>query len=254
MTRVPWFALMAAAIVLLICAHPAAAIPAAPQVSRVTAFDRYVIGGGWVTIGLLIPISFIALSLVIQNIMRLRNAMVRSAEVLQGICSMMQQGDYVGAVRVCTADPSTMAQIAHSGFQCAAEGPVVMRRMMEQTLDERAAVLLRRLDYLNLIGHVAPMVGLFGTVHGIIGMFSSIAEEGGIPVMSSISEDLGAALIATFWGLLIAIPSLAAFHILRGKADIFLQQCSAGIDRIMLALRRKPTPAPAPRPAALQPT
>lgn len=121
---------------------------------------------------------------------------------------------------------------------------------MEQALDERAVGLLRGLEYLNLIGHVAPMVGLFGTVNGIIGMFGSIAGAGGIPVMSSISQDLGAALVATFWGLLVSIPSLTVFHILRGKVDILLQQCSTGIDRVMLTLKRRTGASPRPAVAA----
>jgi biopolymer transport protein ExbB len=210
---------------------------------RVSAFERYVLGGGWVTMGLLIPISIIALSLVIQNMIKTRQEMTGSTAALQRLSDLVRKGDYAEAVRDSAADRSIMGYVLHSGFQSAPHGTAAMRRAMEQALDERAVSLLRRLEYVSLIGHVAPMVGLFGTVHGIIGMFGSIAEEGGIPVMANISHDLGAALVATFWGLMIAVPSLAAFGIMRGKADILLQQCSMGIDAIMRQLHRKPARA-----------
>ncbi len=207
---------------------------------HVSAFERYVMGGGWVTHFLLIPLSVTALSIVIRNGIKTRQEMKGSTASLHRLSDLLRKGDYAEAVRDAAADPSIMAYVLHSGFQCAPHGMVAMRRAMDLALDERATSLLRRLDYVSLIGHVAPMVGLFGTVHGIIGMFGSIADEGGIPVMASISDDLGAALVATFWGLMIAVPSLVAFNILRGKADIVLQQCSMGIDTIMRQLHRKP--------------
>jgi biopolymer transport protein ExbB len=227
-------------------ASPARAFPdgsSAVSVHHASAFERYVLGGGWVTMGLLIPISIIALSLVIQNMIKTRQEMTGSTAALQRLSDLVRKGDYAEAVRDSAADRSIMGYVLHSGFQCAPHGTAAMRRAMEQALDERAVSLLRRLEYVSLIGHVAPMVGLFGTVHGIIGMFGSIAEEGGIPVMANISHDLGAALVATFWGLMIAVPSLAAFSVMRGKADGLLQQCSMGIDTIMRQLHRKPARA-----------
>ncbi len=218
---------------------PADSTAAAPR--HVSVFERYVLGGGWVTIGLLIPISITALSLVIKNIIKMRQELTGSTATLQRLTDLVRKGDYAAAVQEAAADPTVMGHVLHSGFQCAPHGTIAMRRAMEQALDERAVAMLRRLEYVSLIGHVAPMVGLFGTVHGIIGMFGSIADEGGIPVMASISHDLGAALVATFWGLMIAVPSLAAYSVMRGKADVVLQQCSMGIDSIMRQLQRKPT-------------
>ena len=118
---------------------------------------------------------------------------------------------------------------------------------MEEALEEHAAKLSRKIEHLNLIGSVAPMVGLFGTVYGIIGMFISISDSGGIPVMSRISHDLGNALVATFWGLLVAIPALAVFGLLRNRIDVLLGECAATAERLMAVF--KPQPAEMPRAA-----
>ena len=120
---------------------------------------------------------------------------------------------------------------------------------MEDALEERGARLSRKIEYLNLIGNVAPMLGLFGTVHGIIGMFISISEAGGIPVMSRISHNLGTALVATFWGLLIAIPSLTVFGLLRNRIDVLLGECAIAAERLMAAFRPSAMAAETPHTA-----
>jgi biopolymer transport protein ExbB len=105
---------------------------------------------------------------------------------------------------------------------------------MQEQLEEHAVRLHRKIEYLNLIGSVAPMLGLLGTVHGIIGMFISIAEAGGVPVMANISADLGQALVATFWGLLIAIPSLVVFGWLRHRIDNLMTDCASAAEQLLL--------------------
>jgi biopolymer transport protein ExbB len=213
--------------------------------AKTNAFDRYVLQGGWVTIWLLLPISIAALSLIIKNWIHPQRITVLPTATIEAVCDLLQRGQYAAAIDTCAQDPSVLAQIIHGGFRGASEGLATVKRQMEQQVDEHAVLLLRRLEYLNLLGHVAPMVGLFGTVQGIINMFGSISESGGIPVMSRISEDLGTALVATFWGLLIAIPSLSFFTLLRGRVDVFVQQSTMAIDKVLLALKRKPAAAPA---------
>jgi biopolymer transport protein ExbB len=193
-----------------------------------------------VTIGILLPLSITAVAIMVQNFVGTRRGATAPARTLENIRRALQRGDYAGAMRVCTEDRSALAYVIHAGFRRAPEGLAAVRRAMEIAAEERSVALLRTMEYLNLIGHVAPMVGLFGTVNGIIGMFGSIASAGGIPVMSSISHDLGAALVATFWGLLIAIPSLAAFGILRGRLDAFVLECSSAIDRVVGDLQHRP--------------
>jgi len=73
-------------------------------------------------------------------------------------------------------------------------------------------------------------------------MFGSISESGGVPVMSRISADLGSALVATFWGLFIAIPSLTVFGILRNRVDVLMQECAVAAESLTAKFR---TPASA---------
>ena len=82
--------------------------------------------------------------------------------------------------------------------------------------------LMRRIEYLNVIGNVSPMIGLFGTVVGMILAFLEIASRhGGMPAADKLAGNIGIALVTTLWGLGIAIPALSAFALFRNRIDTY---------------------------------
>jgi len=229
--------------------------PPANDVTR--AFDRYVVQGGWVTIFGLIPLSIAALALTLQYFVQIRRNNIIPQPLIRQLDGLFASKRYADALALVREDRSAMGYVILRGMTAAQDGLVAMEQVMEDALEDRATRLHRGLEYINLIGSVAPMIGLFGTVHGIIGMFGSISESGGIPVMSRISHDLGTALVATFWGLLIAIPSLTCFGILRNRVDILMGECAAAAENLTARFRSAPTdgqPAGQPPRAVLEPS
>ncbi|MBI1826768.1 MAG: MotA/TolQ/ExbB proton channel family protein [Planctomycetes bacterium] len=208
-----------------------------PEQTVMRAFDHYVVRGGWVTWLALIPLSVTALALIIDCGLTIRRASVMPAGTVKMLSDLLARGAYPEAVRLVADERSALARIIHSGMTEARNGYSAMERAMEDAVDEQAARFSRKIEYLNVIGNVAPMIGLFGTVGGIIRMFISIADAGGIPVMQRISSDLGTALVATYWGLLVAIPALSVFGLLRNRIDALLAECAVVADRMMSVFR-----------------
>ncbi len=79
--------------------------------------------------------------------------------------------------------------------------------------------LLRKIQWLDLIGNVSPMLGLLGTVWGMINAFMEIKDAGGIPPADKLAGSIGIALVTTLLGLAVAIPSLTVFSIMRARID-----------------------------------
>jgi biopolymer transport protein ExbB len=79
--------------------------------------------------------------------------------------------------------------------------------------------LEHRLSYIALIGTISPMVGLFGTVDGMVRSFSVIATSTAAPQPKELAEGISTALLTTLVGLAIAIPAIAAYSILRNRID-----------------------------------
>lgn len=224
------------------------------------AFDHYVVRGGWITWAVLIPLSVTALAFAVLYSVTISRRGLIPPTTVQNLSELFEKGAYADAVKYTSEDQSVLSYVVYSGLVEARNGYASMERAMEEAIDEQAARLSRKIEYLNIIGNVAPMVGLFGTVHGIIGMFISIADEGGIAVMESISDDLGTALVATFWGLLVAIPSLTVFGLLRNRIEVLLAECALTADRLVSVFKphavetpragHATVPASAPQPAA----
>jgi len=94
-----------------------------------------------------------------------------------------------------------------------------MLRALARASEEYTADRLRRVEVLNVIGGVAPMVGLFGTVYGMILAFREIVAAGGSPDPVGLAAGIGTALTTTFWGLVVAIPALAGYALIRNTID-----------------------------------
>lgn len=209
--------------------------PAATGSTR--AFDRYVVQGGWVTIFGLIPLSIAALALAIHYYLETRRDLIVPPALVRELEVLFVSKQYGEALARTKAGRSALSYVIQRGLTGARDGVAAMDLGMQEALEERATVLHRKIERLNLIGSVAPMIGLFGTVHGIIGMFGSIADTGGVPIMSRISHDLGTALVATFWGLLIAIPSLTVFGLLRNRIDLLMGECAQTAESLTARFR-----------------
>jgi biopolymer transport protein ExbB len=90
---------------------------------------------------------------------------------------------------------------------------------------------------LNVLGQVSPMIGLFGTVYGMIVAFQTIAGTGGNADPVMLASGIGTALVTTFWGLLIAIPALSAYAAIRNTVDAATLECVRRVERAIARFR-----------------
>ena len=136
---------------------------------------------------------------------------------------------------------SDMARILTVALAESAHGYGAMVRAAEQSCEQLAIGRLRRIEPLNIVGSVAPMIGLFGTVYGMIIAFREIVAAGGTPDPVGLASGIGTALTTTFWGLIVAIPALAGYALIRNKIDGLTIEAAAVAEHIIGMLR--PTPA-----------
>ena len=104
---------------------------------------------------------------------------------------------------------------------------------MEEVAEEESMKMDHRLSYLALIGTLAPMIGLFGTVHGMINAFYAIATGGGTPDPNKLADGISKALITTLIGLLIAIPAITAYNILRNRVQRLVLEVGSTGENLM---------------------
>lgn len=209
-------------------------------------FDFFVVKGGWIAY-LIILLSVVALALTIEHTLTIRRATIVPPHAVQRIRELTAARNFVDVVRFTAEEPSLFGYVLAAGLREAGRGLEHMERAMEEALDERAAKLYRKIEYLNIIGAVSPMMGLFGTVVGMILLFSAIHASNTFPSAQVVADRVAIALVATFWGLAVAIPALSVYAVFRNRIDVLTSECAAAVDRILSEIKAcddRSSPAP----------
>jgi len=244
MRRRIWIGVLAAALAawglgahLAMAQDDAAATEGEGDRGEVNVFDWFVVKGG--PIGwLLLLIEAGSWALIIEHFITIRRANILPDMTRMEIERMLDERDFKGVLEYTAQEPSALSAVVHEALGEAGHGYGAMTRALEEANEERTSRLLRKIEPLNLIGNVAPMLGLMGTVLGMILAFSSIvAEKTGTPNPGKLAGSIGMALTTTFWGLVIAVPALAVHAWLRNRIDALSTELAMQAQEMIAAFR-----------------
>lgn len=216
----------------------------AEKASGANWFDHFVVSGGAIAYAI-VGLSFVAVALMVEHFITIRRKTIVAPQSAEQLRAFIERKKYIDAIQFSADDPTMLSYVVNAGLLEAANGYAAMQRAMEAALEERSSRLFRKIEYLSIIGNVSPMIGLFGTVYAMILMFGSIGERGRIPEADVVAAQISIALVATFWGLLVAVPSLAAFGWFRNRIDVLAAECAISCDRLMTVFRPGAAHAPA---------
>jgi biopolymer transport protein ExbB len=249
-------------VLVMIFAWPAAAQTPGGEAATPTAdinyFDFFVVKGGYIAFGL-IALSIITIALTIEHCLSIRRATIAPVEAGKQIKDLIDEKKYLDAIKFTGEDPSMMGYVLHAGLLEAPNGFDAMQRAVEDTLDERSARLFRKIEYLSIIGNVSPMIGLFGTVVGMIMLFAEIHAADTFPGARIVADRIAIALITTFWGLAVAIPALSIYGVFRNRIDVLTAECAVTAEHLLAVFNptrtgaadiRMPESVSTPTPAA----
>ncbi len=216
-----------------------------------TWWDTIQAGGvvGYIILGL----STIALALVIMHVVQIRQAALMPAEQLETLDQMLSQGQVAQALEYCY-DPqadSYLTRIMGAGltrYQKSAFGAFEIKNAIEEAGEDQTSRLYRSTDALGVIGSIAPLLGLLGTVLGMVGAFESLSHTA-TPNHEELAASISLALVTTLMGLILAIPCIALHRYFGNRIDTFASEASREIERLALHLESTaPTRAAPPRP------
>lgn len=153
--------------------------------------------------------------------------------LVHNVTEAMEQGDVLKALDACEQEPGGMANILSAGFSHVEEGFDVIQESIQSAAELESEQLMQRITYLSVVGNLAPMLGLLGTVQGMIRAFATLAVTSGAAKTQALALNISQALYTTAFGLSVAIPAVAAYFIFRNKANkIVLQMEGITIDLI----------------------
>ncbi len=209
---------------------------------QVGGFWSIVFSGGWV--GMLIVVTLLLLSvlaayLVIEQLFTLRRGEVMPAGLAEEVRQLLSRGKFPDAGEACRQRPSPLSFVLISGLAELDFGWQAMEKAMEDAVAEQAAKLYRKIEYLSVIGNLAPMCGLLGTVTGMIMAFQQVAVTQGTAGAAQLAEGIYSALVTTVAGLVVAIPALGAFAVFRNRVDQLIAETAYLAQHVFLPIRRR---------------
>jgi biopolymer transport protein ExbB len=202
---------------------PEAAAAAAEEAQQeAMSFVRIVAGSGFMGIflwSLLGVCSIAGFSLIVDSFITIRQKKIVPDEFVESVREAMQQGDVMKALQQCEAHPGPLANILSAGFSNVQEGFEAIQEAVGVAADLESEKLLQRVTYLNVVANLAPMLGLLGTVQGMIFAFATLGtQSAGAAQQSMLAINIAQALYTTAGGLLAAVPALAFFYYFRNRA------------------------------------
>jgi biopolymer transport protein ExbB len=162
--------------------------------------------------------SILALAVFLERLWVLRRKHVIPSEFIRKVEELLKKQKLSDAIFLCQADPSSIARVFFAGLKNAGRGMWLVKESIEERGGREAAILEKRAGILSTIASLTPLLGLLGTVSGMIKTFNVISVQGvgnPAPLAGGIAE----ALITTAAGLSVAIPTLVCYRIVKDKAE-----------------------------------
>ena len=165
----------------------------------------------------IIALSVVALAIIIENFVSLKRDKLAPPELIDEIQALFEEGQYQEAMELCENEPNYFTRVCGAGIAKIGHPFGTIEKAIEEMGDEESIKLHQKVGWLSLIANVAPMMGLLGTVSGMVDAFNEIASSGGQASPAELADGISKALLTTMFGLIVAIPVTAAFAFIRNR-------------------------------------
>jgi len=190
---------------------------------------------------MMIPIalcSLLGVAVFLERLLVLRHRRIVIPEIVSAVETLPQASDFTVAYAVCERHPGPFASVVRAGLDHAQDDWEITRDVLQEAGRQEAVRLTRNLRVLETIAAVAPLLGLLGTVVGMIRVFSGITQVGlGNP--EELSGGISEAMVTTAAGLIVGIPALVSHNWLEGRALSIIFDIEVYATRVLDTLRTR---------------
>ena len=181
-------------------------------------FKEILVAGGPI-MWLILACSVIALFIFLEKLFYLHRVQVNVGDLVRGLINVLKRGNIVEAVSLCDDTPGPAAHVLRSAILSYEQGDEDVSKSIEDAALDEIPRLEARMNILATIAYVAPLLGLLGTVFGMIEVFNQIKIEGAFVNAKTLAKGISMALYTTGGGLCVAIPCYVAYNYLVSRIE-----------------------------------
>ncbi len=190
------------------------------------------------TVGVLILfLSFAMVALIVEHLITIRRNALMPPGLADEVHELIARKEIKQAEQQCKLRPSYLSSVLEAGLAEVGLGYSDIEKAMEDASTEQSARLFRKIEYLSLIHTLAPMLGLLGTVWGMMNAFHEF-ELQATPQPQDLAPGIYKALITTLMGLGVAVPAMASFAYFRNRIDELVADASLEALRVFADFKR----------------
>jgi biopolymer transport protein ExbB len=207
-----------------------------------TLLDTVIDGG---VVGLIIILlSMVSVGFIVEHFLTIRKNVLMPDHIVDDLDELIREGKIDEASEACRAPENhcLFANVVLAGlerYQGSEFGFAEYKAAVEEAGEDQTGRLYRKTEVLGLIGSIAPMLGLTGTVLGMISSFNTIAASGGMAKPDELAGGIGQALVTTLMGLTVAIPTMIAFSYFRNRIDSLIAEAGKRVEQVLMPLGRR---------------
>lgn len=204
---------------------------------------QYIVASGLIGL-VIILLSFVMVAFIVEHALSIRKEVLMPERVLQPLEEMIETGKLEEAIAFCQEpqNDSLAAVVVQAGlerYRGSQFGFAEYKAAVEEAGEDQTSQLYRKTEVLGVIAAIAPMLGLLGTVQGMILAFDTIAATKGAAKPDQLADAIGLALVTTFEGLVVAIPAMIAYSFFRNLIDSLVAEAGKRVERILTPLGRQ---------------
>lgn len=203
---------------------------------------------GWIGAVLLI-MSIYFIAIVVQLFLEMRSEVVVPRRLIEECEALLANRDYNGIYKVAKEDPSELGQLIAAGMAALSGGLGEARESIDRLGEALTVEMEKRISMLAVIGSLGPMVGLLGTLKGMIASFSVIAMSDTQLKASEVAGGISEALLITFEGVALSVPAIYFFAVFKNRVSSLSVQAITQAEELVRRVYASANPKAAPRAA-----
>ncbi len=185
---------------------------------------------------IILLLSLVATAIIIERLLYFRRIRQDEGKLFLRIRSAIEKGHYDEALVICDNNVSPLTSLMKVGIEHREHPPYVQKDMLKDAANQEIPALERNLSFLGTVAHIAPLLGLLGTVTGNIQAFGVLGRFGSVSDPSILARGISEALITTAAGLVVSIPAVIFYNYLVDKVNRIIILMENQVNEVVLAL------------------
>ena len=195
----------------------------------------FVIKGGLV-LWIIMALSVVAAIIIIERILYFHRINVDEEKLFQRVKASIEKGHYDEAMSICDNNLSPLSALMKVGIEHRSYPQSVQKEVLKDAANQEVPRLEKNVSILGTIAHIAPLLGLLGTVTGTMKSFGVLGRFGAVTDPSILASGISEALITTVGGIIVAVPAVIFYNLLVTKVNLILIKMEYQVNTLILMI------------------